>query len=48
MRSNEQALIEEESEKYIRSIEVESRHPEIFNMSRKPELIIEEIFQIAS
>ena len=31
---------------YIRSIEPESRHPEIFNMSRESQIYIEEIFQI--
>jgi hypothetical protein len=31
---------------YIRSIEPESRHPEIFNISRESQIYIEEIFQL--
>ncbi len=31
---------------YIQSIEPESRHPEIFNISKDPKVLMEEIFQI--
>lgn len=35
-----------ETSPYIASIEPESRHPEIFNISKDPQVLMEEIFQI--
>ena len=40
--------IHEEGLKYIRSIEPDSRHPDIFNMSKEHKLVIEEVFSISS
>lgn len=37
-----------EESNYIRSIEPDSRHPEIFNISREPKLFVHEIFALVS
>jgi hypothetical protein len=42
MQTNEDLL--EESLNYIRSIDPESRNPEIFNLSREHKIYIDEVF----
>lgn len=36
----------QEEENYIRSIEPESRHPQIFNMAKEAQIFVEEIFSM--
>ena len=40
------SAFEDESSPYIKSIEPESRHPEIFVIAREHKIMIEELYQV--